>query len=60
MDAAAASALMESIETWHAEHIQLPRVRGSIRALRERPASRGELVYVMDFTTRTDAAGRAA
>jgi YcaO-like protein with predicted kinase domain len=36
VDAAAASALMESIETWHAEHIQLPRVRGSIRALRER------------------------
>jgi ribosomal protein S12 methylthiotransferase accessory factor YcaO len=28
VDAAAASALMESIETWHAEHIQLPRVRG--------------------------------
>jgi ribosomal protein S12 methylthiotransferase accessory factor len=35
-DAAAASALMESIETWHAEHIELPRVRGSIRGLRGR------------------------
>jgi YcaO-like protein with predicted kinase domain len=33
-DAAAASALMESIETWHAEHVALPRVRGSYRALR--------------------------
>ena len=27
---------MESIETWHAEHIELPRVRGSVRALRAR------------------------
>lgn len=34
-DAAAASALMESIETWHAENIALPRVRGSYRALRK-------------------------
>lgn len=33
-DAAAASALMESIETWHAEHLQLPVRRGSPRALR--------------------------
>jgi YcaO-like protein with predicted kinase domain len=35
-DAAAASALMESIETWHAEHIGLPRRRGSVRSLRGR------------------------
>jgi YcaO-like protein with predicted kinase domain len=35
-DAAAASALMESIETWHAEQIQLPRRRGSVRSLRGR------------------------
>lgn len=35
-DAAATSALMESIETWHAEHIVLPRVRGSARGLRAR------------------------
>jgi ribosomal protein S12 methylthiotransferase accessory factor len=32
--AAAASALMESIETWHAEHIDRPRVRASARVLR--------------------------
>lgn len=32
-DAAAASALMESIETWHAEHLQLPRRRGPPRSL---------------------------
>jgi YcaO-like protein with predicted kinase domain len=31
---AAVSALMESIETWHAEHLRLPRRHGSIRALR--------------------------
>ena len=37
--AAAASALMESIETWHAEHIQLPRRRGSVRGLRGSPAA---------------------
>jgi YcaO-like protein with predicted kinase domain len=35
-DAAAASALMESIETWHAENIALPRVRSSYRELRKR------------------------
>lgn len=34
--AAAASALMESIETWHAEHIELPLRRGSPRALSRR------------------------
>lgn len=34
-DAAAASALMESIETWHAENIILPRTRGSYRELRK-------------------------
>jgi YcaO-like protein with predicted kinase domain len=33
VDAAAASALMESIETWHAENIALPRVRSTWRAL---------------------------
>jgi YcaO-like protein with predicted kinase domain len=36
VEAAAASALMESIETWHAENVTLPRVRGSIRGLRGR------------------------
>lgn len=34
-DAAAASALMESIETWHAENLILPRVRGSYHELRK-------------------------
>jgi YcaO-like protein with predicted kinase domain len=33
-DAAACSALMESIETWHAERIDRPRLRGSYRSLR--------------------------
>jgi ribosomal protein S12 methylthiotransferase accessory factor len=35
-DAAAVSALMESIETWHAEHAAPPVVRGSYRGLRAR------------------------
>jgi len=35
-DAAAVSALMESIETWHAERIERKVVRGSWRALRKR------------------------
>lgn len=35
-DAAAASALMESIETWHAENLRLPVERGSPRAMHER------------------------
>jgi len=34
--AARVSALMESLETWTAEHLALPVVRGSFRALRER------------------------
>jgi len=33
---AQASALMESIETWHAEHVALPRRRATWRALRAR------------------------
>jgi YcaO-like protein with predicted kinase domain len=33
---AQASALMESIETWHAENVRLPVVRGTFRALRGR------------------------
>lgn len=33
---AQASALMESIETWHAEHLRLPRRRASARAMRAR------------------------
>ena len=33
--AAAVSALMESIETWHAEHIARPRVSGSFSSLRK-------------------------
>ena len=33
--AAAVSALMESIETWHAEHIVRPRVTGSVASLRK-------------------------
>jgi ribosomal protein S12 methylthiotransferase accessory factor len=37
-DAAIASALMESIETWHAERVSLPRVRGTWAALRARGA----------------------
>ena len=37
-DAARASALMESIETWHAENVALPVVRGSWRQLRARGA----------------------
>jgi ribosomal protein S12 methylthiotransferase accessory factor len=37
-DAAAVSALMESIETWHAENIRLPRRRASIRAMRRAKA----------------------
>src|SRR5687768_16044725 len=36
VDSAAVSALMESIETWHAEHMVAPRVRGSVRGLRGR------------------------
>ena len=35
-DAARASALMESIETWHAENVEAPVVRGSYRALAKR------------------------
>jgi YcaO-like protein with predicted kinase domain len=35
-DAAAVSALMESIETWHAERIEKPVVRGAWRRLRTR------------------------
>jgi len=35
-NAAAASALMESIETWHAEHLNLPVRRGAPRALSKR------------------------
>jgi ribosomal protein S12 methylthiotransferase accessory factor len=35
-DHARASALMESIETWHAEHVARPRRRASWRALRAR------------------------
>jgi ribosomal protein S12 methylthiotransferase accessory factor len=35
-DAAAVSALMESIETWHAERIDRPVVRGAWRTLRKR------------------------
>jgi YcaO-like protein with predicted kinase domain len=35
-DAAAVSALMESIETWHAERIEKPVVRGAWRTLRTR------------------------
>jgi ribosomal protein S12 methylthiotransferase accessory factor len=35
-EAAAVSALMESIETWHAEHIDKPIVRGGWRTLRTR------------------------
>ncbi len=35
-DAARISALMESLETWSAEHVTLPRVRGTYRALRPR------------------------
>lgn len=34
--AARVSALMESLETWTAEHVELPVVRGSYRALRPR------------------------
>ena len=48
--AAKVSALMESLETWSAEHLVLPVVRGSWRALRERavdvralPRPRGRL-----------------
>ncbi len=37
-DHALASALMESIETWHAEHLALPIVRGTYAALRGRGA----------------------
>jgi ribosomal protein S12 methylthiotransferase accessory factor len=37
-DHALASALMESIETWHAEHLRLPIVRGTYAALRARGA----------------------
>lgn len=33
---AQASALMESIETWHAEHVARPRRRGSLAAMRAR------------------------
>src|SRR5262245_33202726 len=36
---AAVSALMESIETWHAEHIEVPKVRASWRSLRARAAT---------------------
>jgi ribosomal protein S12 methylthiotransferase accessory factor len=36
--AAAVSALMESLETWHAEHMTLPVVRGSYRELAARGA----------------------
>jgi YcaO-like protein with predicted kinase domain len=49
-DAARASALMESIETWHAENVTAPVVRGSYRALKARavdprrlPRPRGRL-----------------
>jgi ribosomal protein S12 methylthiotransferase accessory factor len=35
-EAAAVSALMESVETWHAENIERPLVRGAYRALRAR------------------------
>ncbi|HVK84539.1 MAG TPA: YcaO-like family protein [Kofleriaceae bacterium] len=49
-DAARVSALMESLETWTAEHLALPVVRGSARALRGRavdvrklPRPRGRL-----------------
>ncbi|HEU0030280.1 MAG TPA: YcaO-like family protein [Kofleriaceae bacterium] len=35
-DAARVSALMESLETWTAEHVALPTVRGSWRTLRDR------------------------
>ncbi len=37
-DAALASALMESIECWHAERVSLPRVRGTFAALKARGA----------------------
>ncbi len=37
-DAAIASALMESIECWHAEHLALPIVRGTFAALKPRGA----------------------
>ncbi|MEZ4368576.1 MAG: YcaO-like family protein [Kofleriaceae bacterium] len=36
LDGARASALMESLETWHAEHLELPVVRASVRALGDR------------------------
>jgi YcaO-like protein with predicted kinase domain len=48
--AAKVSALMESLETWSAEHLALPVIRGSWRALRDRavdvrglPRARGRL-----------------
>jgi len=48
--AAKVSALMESLETWSAEHLELPVIRGSWRALRDRavdvralPRPRGRL-----------------
>jgi YcaO-like protein with predicted kinase domain len=37
-DAAIASALMESIECWHAEHLALPVVRGTFAAMKARGA----------------------
>ena len=39
-EAARVSALMESLETWTAEHLALPVVRGSYRALRARAVAR--------------------
>lgn len=35
LDAAKASALMESVETWHAENVELPRTRTTYRELAE-------------------------
>ncbi|MBA3391650.1 MAG: YcaO-like family protein [Deltaproteobacteria bacterium] len=42
-DAARVSALMESLETWTAEHVALPVVRGSYRKLRARAVDVREL-----------------